>query len=285
MAMDTNTEYLVRHMAIYPNDIKTYIPTARDNGRLVAPSNFYLYVYEGEIVYSINNKTHIVGPHHLALYPKQVPYFQYATISKKLRAVEGGLSMYINDEKANIFDFFNLSPEDFVITIENWERLEACFESFLHDSGFTNSISYQMNRVSKMAEILAIYFENLQKRTRNTAAWKPVLAFMKDNLGKNISVEDLANLVYLHPNYFMRKFKKAFGVSPMKYYNDLRLEKAIQLLADTDLHSADIAAAIGIEDPNYFSYFFKTATGLSPRKFKGFLRQMHEESDDILYFN
>ncbi|MBE7062491.1 MAG: AraC family transcriptional regulator [Ruminococcaceae bacterium] len=285
MVLDTNSDYIIRRMSIHPSDIKTFIPTARDNGRLTSTVNFYLYIYEGELIYSINDKTHIVGPHQLAFFPKNTPYFQYATISKELKAVEGNLSMYFNDENECVFDFFDLSPEDYVITIADWERLEACFDSFLHDPGFTNSISYQLNRVSKMAEILAIYFENLQKRAKNASAWKPVLSFMAENLSENISIDSMANLVYLHPNYFMRKFKKAFGVSPIKYYNDLRLEKAIQLLADTDLPSTDVAAAIGIDDPNYFSYFFKTATGLSPRKFKGFLRQMHGQSEDVLYFN
>ncbi len=285
MVFDSNTDYIIKSMTLHPSDIKVFVPTARDNGRLTSTVNFYLYVYEGEFIYSIGGKTYIVGPHQIAFFPKNTPYFQYATVSKKLRAVEGNLSFNINDEKADVFTFFDLTEEDYVITIEDHARLEACFDSFLHDPGFTNSISYQLNRVSKMAEIPAIYFESLQKRKKNTAAWQPVVSFMRDNLEKNISVDALANLVYLHPNYFMRKFKKAFGVSPMKYYNDMRVEKAIQLLSDTDLHSADIAAAIGIEDPNYFSYFFKTATGLSPRKFKGLLRQMHGKSDDVLYFN
>lgn len=280
MYENTPKDYTIKDITIFPSDVRDFIPTVRNNGQAIHDYNYLFYVFEGEFIYYIDGKSHIVRPHQIALIPKGKPTFLFTTFSNNFRAKQSYLSSKINGE--NFFDFFELTTDDYVITISNYKRLEECLERSLHDPDFSDSASYNLNRIAAMSEIMAIYLENRQRRIKNIFLWNPVVSYMKENLDKNFSIETLADIVFLHPNYFIQKFKKSFGISPMKFYNDLRIERAIQLLSETNvMPTADIAAAIGIVDANYFSYFFKTNCGLSPKEYRSLFLKMNGVIDEI----
>lgn len=68
---------------------------------------------------------------------------------------------------------------------------------------------------------------------------------------------------------FLRRFKAVTGVSPSEYVATVRLQKAKNLLTDTELLIKEIAFACGFENEYYFSNFFKKHTGTSPSAFRG----------------
>ena len=59
----------------------------------------------------------------------------------------------------------------------------------------------------------------------------------------------------------------------MKYLTNLRIERAKELLAHSDLRAADIAEAVGYNDPHYFYEIFKKKTGQTPGAYRDALRQ------------
>jgi AraC-like DNA-binding protein len=97
------------------------------------------------------------------------------------------------------------------------------------------------------------------------------LHYIQENLAQPITVDDLANLAHLHPNYFISFFKKHMGVSPMHYVQRKRLDKARQLLSTSDLPISEIAEAVGMDFMN-FSKQFKRETGVSPSNFRSHSR-------------
>jgi AraC-like DNA-binding protein len=64
-------------------------------------------------------------------------------------------------------------------------------------------------------------------------------------------------------------FKKAYGISPVRFINAQRLERARLLLRDTDLSVSEIAWRTGFKDPCYFARLFRQHTGLSAREYAG----------------
>ena len=70
--------------------------------------------------------------------------------------------------------------------------------------------------------------------------------------------EDIARHVFLSPGYFIRAFREETGTSPINYLLKIRVERAMELLADTDDRIIDIALAVGFSSQQRFNEMFKT---------------------------
>lgn len=97
---------------------------------------------------------------------------------------------------------------------------------------------------------------------------RDVTAFIDCHIGQDISIEELAKIAHLHPNYLIRLFKSQLGMSPVQYINLKRIEIAQQLLKNPKISVAEAAERLGIGDVFYFSKLFKKYVGISPSRFK-----------------
>jgi YesN/AraC family two-component response regulator len=96
-----------------------------------------------------------------------------------------------------------------------------------------------------------------------------VTAFMEEHYGDyELSLQRLADLVSVHPNYLTQTFRKQTGLSCMQYLARLRMEKAKQLLNSEDLKICQISEIVGYVNPLYFSSYFKKWVGMNPSDFK-----------------
>lgn len=68
--------------------------------------------------------------------------------------------------------------------------------------------------------------------------------------------------------HLRRIFKQSLYTSPIKYINNLKIEKAKNMLRVSNYTISEIATSIGLDDKYYFSRFFKKETGYSPLKYK-----------------
>ncbi len=88
---------------------------------------------------------------------------------------------------------------------------------------------------------------------------------MESNLEELISLDDLASLVGISRRQLERLFKKYLGCVPRRYYLDLRLKKARQLLLQTSSSISEVAIACGFVSASHFSKSYREMFGLSPR--------------------
>lgn len=95
-----------------------------------------------------------------------------------------------------------------------------------------------------------------------------IMDYIDHNMHRIMTVEELANILHLHPNYFIRLFKAHFGQSPIKYINTLKMKKACQLLLLKEKPVGVIAEELGFSDIFYFSKLFKKHTGKSPTSYR-----------------
>lgn len=94
------------------------------------------------------------------------------------------------------------------------------------------------------------------------------IKFMKENLGKNFSIQEFASKLYYSVSNYSDLFKKKTGSSPIQYFIRLKIQKSCQYLYFTDMKIKEISNKIGYNDPYYFSRLFKKLMGMSPAKYR-----------------
>ena len=85
---------------------------------------------------------------------------------------------------------------------------------------------------------------------------------------RRISVDELARAVHLSPSRFAHLFKQETGVTPRRFAEQRRIERAKQLLELTSLPVNAIARDTGFASPFYFATRFRTLTGTTPSAFR-----------------
>lgn len=93
-------------------------------------------------------------------------------------------------------------------------------------------------------------------------------SYILSNYDKSISVYDIAGSVHLSASFFSKVFKESTGFSPYDYLLSIRLDKAKELLQQTDDSVQNIAFKTGFNSTSNFICFFKKETGISPLKFR-----------------
>ncbi|MBP1875529.1 AraC family transcriptional regulator [Ensifer adhaerens] len=95
-----------------------------------------------------------------------------------------------------------------------------------------------------------------------------VLEFMYQNLGADITLDELAGVACLSVYHFARAFKLATGSAPVQYFTDLRVARAKALLADPTITVEDVALSTGFSSGTNFARAFKKSVGLSPTQYR-----------------
>ena len=105
---------------------------------------------------------------------------------------------------------------------------------------------------------------------RGLAHWqvRRVTGYMRDNLGTEISLQDLANLVGMSRYHFCSAFRRATGLAPYECLTRMRMDMARDLLARTSLQVGDVAHAVGYGTASAFSSAFRKLEGVTPREFR-----------------
>lgn len=94
------------------------------------------------------------------------------------------------------------------------------------------------------------------------------IQYIDDNLRETLTLDALANAVSLSPGHFAHAFRQATGVAPHRYVLERRVERAKELLRDSDLPILEIAHAIGCSSHSHFSVLFHRVTGMTPSHFR-----------------
>ncbi len=100
---------------------------------------------------------------------------------------------------------------------------------------------------------------------------KAALSYMRKNAQNNITLEELAKLVHLEKSYFARIFKKSTGKSPIEMLISIRLDKASDLIANTDIKICDIAVMCGYNTVSFFISAYKKRYGITPEEHRKIL--------------
>lgn len=92
-------------------------------------------------------------------------------------------------------------------------------------------------------------------------------AYMEEYFSKNISLDDLVKQTNYGKSYLIRSFTRQTGLSPYRYLQTIRIEKAKKLLQQ-NVAPIDAANMAGFSDQSHFTNFFKEFIGLTPKQYQ-----------------
>ncbi|GAA0706739.1 response regulator [Paraclostridium ghonii] len=154
----------------------------------------------------------------------------------------------------------------------------------IHDSLISDINEYILKPIkpSDLIDIIDKFIVNLKtndnlKKGRYTKDKKDLsisasIEYIDNNLGENVSLEQVASICNLSPCYFSKVFKKEVGVNFISYVNDKKINRAKEILETTDNSIINIAIDLGYEDCGYFIRVFKKLQGVTPKKYRELYR-------------
>ena len=88
---------------------------------------------------------------------------------------------------------------------------------------------------------------------------------------ENLNIQKLAGVAYVSPDYFSHMFKTETGKNYKAFLTEIRMDHAVELLRETDLHISEISEKVGYKNPRTFMDAFKNAYDMGPMEY----RRMH----------
>jgi len=145
------------------------------------------------------------------------------------------------------------------------EEIEEAQESLIAGSEFCCE-----TKLRELILFLSRRYSNVvtQGGNKNLMKLSKVINHMEKHYREDLRFEDLAEASHLAPTTLRRLFHESFGCSPMAYFQQLRVKKAMLMLADPTKSVGDVAFAVGFNDSGYFTRIFKKETGETPRVFR-----------------
>ena len=107
-----------------------------------------------------------------------------------------------------------------------------------------------------------------EKSRRDNERMKAMLSYIRIHLSESMTVGDIAKAASVSESECLRCFRSAIGTTPIRYLREYRLERACELLSETDLSLAEIAASCGFQDMSYFSKTFRESKGMTPTGYR-----------------
>lgn len=95
-----------------------------------------------------------------------------------------------------------------------------------------------------------------------------VRRYIDAHFKESLTLDTLAQVAHVNKYYLAHSFKEEFGVSPISYQLNRRIEESCYLLRQTDMSLSQIAHVLGFSSSSYFSQIFRKSRGMSPSEFR-----------------
>ena len=103
--------------------------------------------------------------------------------------------------------------------------------------------------------------------------------YMEEHFAENVTLDDLLSMTDFGKSYLLRSFTRQTGVSPYRYLQTIRLDKAKRFLEE-GIAPIDAAGMAGFSDQSHFTHFFKEFIGLTPKQYQRIFQDKEKDSNE-----
>ena len=156
---------------------------------------------------------------------------------------------------------FTLDPKQ----IKYYTELFDTIYDFVHNN-FSDSLVGMKAEALLMLFIIKMASKSANNRVstaQSAVEYRRIVSFMTDNVCENLTLDDIARKNNISVSYIKFLFSSYAGISPKNYFNQLRIQRATELL-NKGFGVTEVADIMNFSSPNYFSAFFKRYTGSLP---------------------
>lgn len=156
-------------------------------------------------------------------------------------------------------------------------------EKFLYRNDFTYKFGFSLMRKE---EIIKEWVRCFGEASKMVVKYQMIDDKLVYRIGKyvvvhvdeKLSLESVAEGVYLNPSYVSHIFKKITGMNFTDYMAEVKVDRAKVLLRDNRIKIYDVAATVGYSDAEYFAKTFKKKTGYSPTAYQKMLEEIYGQN-------
>ena len=213
------------------------------------------------------------------------------TMVFKIEALEGeaGMRSMVFDSsiiEANmenfdteIFYMFYVQSKNKIVVFDKGHPVYKSLKKYMqesYDEYVSKDVCYKLpiraNIYLMMTALLRYYCGSKNELDRmiyhNVMRLRPVITYIAEHYKEKIYIETLSDMITVSPDYFTKMFKDSIGRTPIDYINGLRINRAMQMLATTDISVNDISDGLGFSNSNYFHKIFKQYMDTSPAAYR-----------------
>lgn len=151
-----------------------------------------------------------------------------------------------------------------------YEEMDDLDESRLKESVEHIYLTNSLNEIFReMENSISEFTSSLKKKeNRNRSDVEKIKNYICRNYGEDLSVDSLADKVFLSPGYLSYIFKKETGENLSRFIKECRIEKAKELLLQSNMKIVQICKIVGFKNVSYFCQNFKEYCGTSPERYR-----------------
>jgi len=174
-----------------------------------------------------------------------------------------------------------LNPDLYIVVLSSYDDFPFVRQAL--KSGAKDYFLKHETEPSEIARILREYRQSREKRETGQAApslpgletegykqpeIQQIIAYIREHYREQITLQQLADHLYLSPNYLCNLFKQGTGLTIFEYIKRYRIEVVKHLLETTPLRVYEIAEQTGFNNSSYLCRVFKESTGISINDYK-----------------
>lgn len=218
-----------------------------------------------------DGREHVVGPHELVLLTPGT-FQDYSVESTLQRWTLLWCHFRIRADWLDLLDWPALEPGTLRLSLGGHPLQQAVFDQFqrLHELAYTTDPLRDRLAVNALEGLLLRCEQANPNRGAHSvdARIRKTMDYVARHLDQKLTLDVLSDISGLSGSRLGHRFREVVGVSPMAYVEQLRIERAKQLLTMTSLSMKEISRLVGYETQFYFSLRFKRATKASPSDFR-----------------
>lgn len=233
--------------------------------RVNRPSCAVVLKYTGETVYCCHGKNYVSDFCNMALLPKGCSYRWTCSQTGYVYIAEFDCNITAD----NIYTF-PVSCGDKALQL--FRQSESCLTK--------GAPSSKLETVKNLYSLILMLTDSGQQKyiTSDKRTYlAPAIDYIAKNFTRRIRNDDMAKAAGISTVYFRKLFTAAYGISPAAYLQNLRINKAKDMLKSDYGSITDIALSLGYSDIYDFSRVFKRLTGISPAAYAKQLCRNGEE--------